>query len=95
MQEILQIAQRDIRLEFSSPMAWLFFLVLPLMFTGIFAGQFSSGDGDNPNPGVQLLIVDQDRSELSADLINKLDVSNATRIEAVSLAEADEQFSDG
>ena len=73
MQKILQIAQRDIRLEFSSPSAWLFFLILPLMFTGIFAGQFSSGDEDNPNPGVQLLIVDQDQSGLSADLVSKLD----------------------
>ena len=95
MQKILQIAQRDIRLEFSSPSAWLFFLILPLLFTGIFAGQFSGGDEENPNQGVQLLIVDEDRSSLSADLIAKLDQSNATRIEAASLAEADEQFSDG
>jgi ABC-2 type transport system permease protein len=94
MQKMLQIALRDLKLEFSSPMPLLTFLVLPVVFTAIFAGQFSSGS-DSVRPGIELFIVDQDQTGLSADLIAQLEDSNATRPEMVTLAQADEQFDDG
>ena len=71
MNKIFQIALRDIRLEFSSPMAWLTFLILPVVFTAIFAGQFGGGD-DTSTPGLSMLLVDEDQSALSADLLAAL-----------------------
>ena len=93
MQKIIQIAQRDIKLEFSSPMAWLTFLILPVVFTAIFAGQFSSDDA--PAPGLTMLVVDEDQGQLSADLIAELDQIASVRPETTTLADADERYLDG
>ncbi len=93
MQKMIQIALRDIKLEFSTPMAWLTFLILPLVFTFIFAGPLSGGDGSSP--GLSVLVADEDQSDLSAELIGKLDASAGIAPELVTLAEADEQYLDG
>ncbi len=95
MQKIIQIAFRDIKLEFSSPMAWLTFLILPLVFTFIFAGPLAGGDGDSSAPGLAILLVDEDQSNLSAELIGKLNASSGVAPELVTLAVADEQYFDG
>ncbi|MFK7803439.1 MAG: ABC transporter permease [Anaerolineae bacterium] len=94
MQKIFQIAQRDIKLEFSSPMAWLTFLILPVVFTAIFAGQISGG-GDGSTPGLTMLLVDEDQTDLSADLVAGLTSSPSVSPEIVTLADADERYLDG
>ncbi|MEM7802581.1 MAG: ABC transporter permease [Chloroflexota bacterium] len=97
MQKILQIALRDVRLEFSSPMAWLTFLILPVVFTVIFAGQFSdgSGRGNSRSPGLPLLVVDLDQSALSAEFVEALTETDGINPELATAAEADEAYGDG
>lgn len=94
MQKMIQIALRDVRLEFSSPMAWLTFLVLPVVFTLIFAGQFSGGSDDS-RPGLPLMVVDLDQSTLSTDFVGELTQTNGIDVELLSAVEADEAYNDG
>lgn len=97
MQKLIQIALRDIRLEFSSPMAWLTFLVLPIVFTLMFAGQFSNGDSDNGdgNIGLPLLVVDQDQSSLSTELMASLMEASGLNPELTTIDAADAAYLDG
>ncbi len=94
IQKMIQIGLRDIRLEFSSPMAWLTFLILPLVFIFLFAGNLGGGEGDD-NPGLGIMVVDEDQSDLTADLIAILDASSSVAPKIVPRATADEAFLDG
>lgn len=93
LQKMFQIGLRDIRLEFSSPMAWLTFLILPVVFTIIFAGSIGEDEGSAPRIG--FLVVDEDRSALSAELVTTLQNSTGVAPQLVSATEADERFLDG
>ena len=77
MSKLLNLALKDIRLEFSSPLALLTFILLPAVFTVIFAGRFSGDSGDGPT-GIPLMVVDQDNSTFSADLVAALEQSDST-----------------
>jgi ABC-2 type transport system permease protein len=69
MRKVLAIAWNDIRVEFSERVTWIFFLVLPLVFT-IIVGQ---GQNNSPDQGADnryvLLLVDADHSSLSKELV--------------------------
>ena len=68
-------------------MEWLFFLILPVVFTVVLAGGTGGGDGR-----VRLVVVDQAASPLSAELIAGLNRSEAVRVEVLTLAQAEEEF---
>jgi ABC-2 type transport system permease protein len=89
MRKILVIAWKDARLRFSSPLEWLFFLILPIFFTLVLAGG-TGGGGDNR---VRLVVVDLAHSPLSADLVAALENSEAVRPDGMTLDQAEAQFS--
>ena len=89
MKRILAIAWKDIRLRFSSWAEWLFFLILPIVFTLILGG----GTGAPPDSRIRLVVVDQANTPLSAELIATLERSEAVRPEVLSIGDADTEFS--
>jgi linearmycin/streptolysin S transport system permease protein len=72
VRKVLAIAWNDIRVEFSERVTWIFFLVLPLVFT-LIVGQGLQGLNSSPDQGAGnryvLLVVDADRSSLSKELV--------------------------
>ncbi len=88
MRKILVIAWKDTLLRFSSWAEWLFFLVLPVVFTLVLAG----GTGEPPDSRIRLVVVDQAGSEVSARLIAALEESTAVRPEVLSLGQAESEF---
>ena len=89
MRKILAIALKDTTIRFTSLIEWLFFLILPIIFTLILAG----GTGPGTDNRVPLTVVDQANSSLSADLLAALAKSEAVRPVPASLQDAEEQFS--
>lgn len=91
MQKIWAMMWKDARVRFSSRSELLFFLVLPLLFTFLLSGAQFGGDGDNRIP---VLVVNEDGSELAADLLALLTASKTVRPELVAAADAEARFSD-
>ncbi|WKZ47422.1 MAG: ABC transporter permease [Anaerolineales bacterium] len=89
MKKILAIAWKDAIIRFSSPSEWLFFIVLPIVFTFIFAGGVPTGDEDNR---IRLVVVDQANTTISQEIIRELEKSTSVRPDVLSLEEAEEQF---
>jgi ABC-2 type transport system permease protein len=89
MKKILAIAWKDTLLRFDSWSRWLFFLILPIVFTVVLAG----GTGSSSDSRVRLVVVDQANSPLSADLVAALENSQAVRPDLLTLAQAESQFS--
>jgi ABC-2 type transport system permease protein len=89
MKKIFAIAWKDIRLHFDSWSRWLFFLILPIVFTVVLAG----GTGESSDSRIRLVVVDQANSPLSAELLTALENSQAIRPDVTTLAQAESQFS--
>jgi|SRR5271157_572244 len=89
MKKILSIAWKDTRVRFSGWSEWLFFLILPIVFTLVLAG----GTGGSQDSRVRLVVVDQADTPLSAELVAALQNSEAVRPELMDLAAAENQFS--
>lgn len=89
MKKILAIAWKDTLMRFTSWSEWLFFLILPIVFTLVLAG----GTGGSADSRVRLVVVDQANSPLSADLVTALQNSQAVRPDLMTLAKAETQFS--
>lgn len=75
MSKLFAIIKKDTILRFTSPMEWLFFLVLPIVFIYIISG----GTTQNSDPRLQLTVVDQANSVLSVALVEELAKSTAVR----------------
>jgi ABC-2 type transport system permease protein len=89
MQKILAIAWKDMLIRFSSKGEWLFFLVLPIVFTLVLAG----GTGGPADSRIRLVVVDGAQTPLSAELIAGLDQSEAVRPDVQPASQADKLFS--
>jgi linearmycin/streptolysin S transport system permease protein len=91
MRKIFAIAWNDIRVEFSERVTWVFFLVLPLVFTFII-GQGLQRLYSSPDEGVDqryiLLVVDADCSSLSNELITTIESSPVIRLQVMPAGEA-------
>ena len=88
MKKIFAIIWKDTIIRFASIYEWLFFLILPIVFTMVLAG----GTGGSSDQRVELLVVDQAQSPLSASLIASLEESDTVRPELMDLAGAEELF---
>jgi ABC-2 type transport system permease protein len=88
MNKVLAIIRKDIRLRFAGPSEWLFFLILPVIFTLILAG----GTGGPGDARVRLVVVDQANTPLSIELIAALTLSEAVRPDVMPLASAEREF---
>ena len=89
MKKIFEIALKDTLIRFTGWSEWLFFLILPIVFTVVLAG----GTGGSTDNRVRLVVVDQASSPLSADLLAALAKSQAVRPDLLTLAQANGQFS--
>jgi len=95
MKKILNLAWNDIKIEFSDRSALLFFFILPLIFTAILGASFS-GDSDSDGDNRWMVpVVDQDQSNLSAELIAALENSSVLRPETHQLEDAKQLLNDG
>ena len=90
MRKILAITWKDVLLRFSTTSEWLFFLILPIVFTLILAG----GTGGSGDDRIRLLVVDQAQSSLSQELIDTLSETETVRPDLLSLEEATTIFSE-
>lgn len=82
MKKIWHIALTDVKIEFSSRWTLLFFLVLPIVFTTVLGGAMSNayGNGDpDADPRFPVLVVDQDQSLLSEEMVAAIEASNVIR----------------
>ena len=84
MKKLLAIAIKDTLVRFTSPMEWLFFLILPIVFTLV----IGSSTGPASDDRVKMYVVDQAKNTLSETLINTLDGSSSVKIELKSMEEA-------
>jgi ABC-2 type transport system permease protein len=89
MKKIFAIAWKDTLVRFTGWSEWLFFLILPLVFTVVLAG----GSGGSRDRRVRLVVVDQAKTPLSAELAGVLRNSQAVRPDIMTLAQAETQFS--
>lgn len=88
MRKVLLIAWKDTRLRFSGWAEWLFFLILPIVFTLVLAG----GTGAPGDSRVRLVVVDRAGSPISQELIAALEESGAVRPEVLPLEQAESEF---
>jgi len=88
--KIINIAWKDLIMRFSDRTEILFFLILPVVFTFLLSGGASQGS-DSPTT---LLVVDQDGSQLSADLISAIFENKIVQPQVVSFSEAQRAFAD-
>jgi ABC-2 type transport system permease protein len=87
MRKILAITIRDIRQRFNGFTEWLFFLILPIVFTLIMSG--GTGPRDSR---IRLVVVDQASTPLSTELITVLENSESVRPDPMALKDAEYQF---
>ena len=88
MRKVIAIAIKDTLVRFASPSEWLFFVLLPILFTVI----LGSATGSVSDSRVRLPVVDQAQTELSGQLISELEKSSAVRLDAQTLAKAQSDF---
>ena len=89
MKKILAIIWKDTVLRFTGWEEWLFFIILPIVFTVILAG----GTGGPKDGRIRLIVVDQAASPLSTQLFKALGQSEAVRVEKMALSPAESEFS--
>jgi ABC-2 type transport system permease protein len=85
------VAWNEIRVEFSERSTIIFFLILPILFTGIVGIGLSSLDSDSDQDGdnrLSVAIVDKDKSDLSEFLISNLNQSSTAKPVLLSEQEA-------
>ncbi|PKN99834.1 MAG: hypothetical protein CVU43_14720 [Chloroflexi bacterium HGW-Chloroflexi-5] len=84
MKKILAITLKDTIVRFTSPIEWVFFLVLPIIFT-VVIGASSGPSGDDR---VKMIVVDQANNTLSETLITSLEASSSVKIELRKIEDA-------
>ncbi len=89
LRKILAIAWKDAVIRFSSRSEILFFLVLPIVFTLILGGANTIDDSAVPLP-----IVNEDGSELAAELVATLENSDALEVSVLERQAAEDLFND-
>ena len=90
MKKIIAIAIKDTLVRFASPSEWLFFLILPILFT-VILGSATGSAGDSR---IVLPVVNQAENDLSARLISELEKSNAVKVKLQNVDAAQSDFNE-
>ena len=90
MNKLFAIAWKDAIVRFSSSSEFLFFIILPLVFTFLLAGGTPKNGGGDQR--IRLVVVDQSHTAVSQNIIAELERSTAVRPETLTLDEANSQF---
>jgi len=88
MKKLFAIMLKDTALRFTSPVEWLFFLILPIIFMLLIGGS----TGAPADQRVKLYFVDEANSPLSASLLTELDRSTSVHALVETRAKALEDF---
>lgn len=89
----IALVSKDLKLFFTDRRAVVMSLVAPIAI-GSFFGYIFSGDGDRTEIGrVQVLVVDEDRSPISQDLVAQLKADAALEVTLATPVEAREAAS--
>lgn len=75
MNRIIPIILKDLKIRFTSPVEWMFFIILPVIFILILSG----GTSPSEDQRVNLQVVDLAQSELSGLLLDELDKSTSVK----------------
>jgi ABC-2 type transport system permease protein len=75
MKKLFAIMKKDTIIRFTSPMEWMFFIILPVVFIFVISG----GTTQNSDPRIVLTVVDQAGSTLSGALVEELGHSSAVK----------------
>lgn len=91
MRKIFAIMLKDTLVRFTSPVEWLFFLILPMVFMVLIGGS----TGAPPDQRVKIYFVDEARSPLSATLLSEMEESTSVHAviqeRAAALSEFEER----
>lgn len=88
LNKIWSIIRKDSLIRFTSPVEWMFFLILPVLFIFILSG----GTGVPADSRLNLMTVDQANSTLSAALIAELEKSSSVKPLMTDLRKALDSF---
>jgi len=75
MKKVFSIILKDTLIRFTTPVEWLFFIILPIVFILILSG----GTGPPDDQRIHLQVADLAQSELSGALITELDKSSSVK----------------
>ncbi len=89
MRKIAAFAWNVLRLELDDPISFVFFLVLPIVFTVIIGLGLGGGRDLNADQRSILAVVDEDKTTLSAQLVDTLSNSQVLRPELHPAGEAE------
>ena len=90
MMKIWNITWKEIVNRFTSPSEWLFYLVLPILFIFLLGGGFERLSQSQEVP--QLVVVDEDGSTLSLELVGFLESADNILVTKNSFEEAQAAF---
>ena len=88
MKKIFAIILKDTLIRFTSPVEWLFFFILPVVFILLLSG----GTGPSADQRIHLEVVDQAQSELSIALLAELEQSTSIKPVLTTLENAVSDF---
>ena len=88
MKKTLAIFLKDTLIRFTSPVEWMFFLILPVVFILILSG----GTGPAADQRIHLEVVDLAQTELSKALIDELERSTSVKPVSTELEDAIDDF---
>jgi ABC-2 type transport system permease protein len=87
VRKLIAIAWKDTLVRFSSPMEWLFFLILPLVFTVVLSAATGSAD-----QRTRLVVVDAAHTSASSLLVDSLAAFRGIRVDSLSPAQGEREF---
>ncbi|MFN2302863.1 MAG: ABC transporter permease [Anaerolineales bacterium] len=88
MKKTFAIILKDALIRFTSPVEWMFFLILPVVFILILSG----GTGPAPDQRISLEVADLGQSDLSQALLAEMNRSTSVKSEPTELEKALDDF---
>lgn len=88
MKKTIAIIIKDALVRFTSPVEWMFFIILPVVFILILSG----GTGPAPDQRIHLEVADLAQSDLSQALLDELERSTSVKPVPTALQDAIDDF---
>ena len=92
MNRITAVCFNELKRTLKNPATYVLMLAMPLLFSFLFGSLFGGGDGEQK---VKIALTDQDRTEMSKQLIRQLDKEEEVGIKEVSREKAREALDGG
>lgn len=92
---ILTLIKKDLKIFFSDKKGILLAFLLPILLISLFAFAFGGIGGNNETKPLTLLIIDNDKSEASKNMVQKLEDLDAINLVSVEEKEGEERVKKG